>query len=70
VPGGRFDFRTDVEERALQGLGVLEAAGFSNPLGPGVFHPADPEEVPSTRERRYLATGQSVFRARLLRPPT
>jgi tRNA (guanine-N7-)-methyltransferase len=70
VPGGRFDFRTDVEERALQGLRVLEASGFSNPLGPGVFHPADPEEVPSTRERRYLATGQAVFRARLLRPPT
>jgi len=65
--GGRFDFRTDVEARAREGLAVLEAAGFHNPLGPGVFHPTDPEEVPSTRERRYLATGQPVFRARLVR---
>jgi tRNA (guanine-N7-)-methyltransferase len=67
-PGGRFDFRTDVEERARAGLALLEASGFQNPLGPGVFHPADPEEVPSTRERRYLMTGQSVFRARLVKP--
>jgi tRNA (guanine-N7-)-methyltransferase len=67
-PGGRFDFRTDVEERARQGLRVLEDAGLQNPLGAGVFHAADPEEVPSTRERRYLATGQPVFRARLVRP--
>lgn len=66
-PGGRFDFRTDVEERATQGLSVLEAAGFHNPLGPGVFHPADPDEPPSTRERRYLVTGQPVFRARLVK---
>ncbi|MCC6335462.1 MAG: tRNA (guanosine(46)-N7)-methyltransferase TrmB [Myxococcales bacterium] len=62
---GRFDFRTDVEERARQGLAVLEEAGFVNPLGPGAFHPFDPDEVPSTRERRYLVTGQPVFRARL-----
>ncbi len=66
-PGGRFDFRTDVEDRARQGLAVLEAAGFVNPLGPGVFHPFDPDEVPSTRERRYLVSGQPVFRARLVR---
>lgn len=65
--GGRFDFRTDVEERGQQGLKVLEAAGFHNPLGPGVFHPADPLEAPSTRERRYLATGQPVYRARLVK---
>ncbi len=66
-PGGRFDMRTDVGERAQQMLEVLEAAGFHNPLGPGVFHPYDPEEVPSTRERRYLVTGQPVFRARLVK---
>ncbi|MBE2253673.1 MAG: tRNA (guanine-N7)-methyltransferase [Myxococcus sp.] len=66
-PGGRFDFRTDVEERARQGLAVLEKAGFHNPLGPGVFHPYDPEEAPSTRERRYLVTNQPVYRARLVR---
>jgi tRNA (guanine-N7-)-methyltransferase len=64
-PGGRFDFRTDVMERAQAGLRVLEAAGFKNPLGPGAFHPFDPDEVPSTRERRYLASGQPVYRARL-----
>jgi tRNA (guanine-N7-)-methyltransferase len=68
-PGGRFDFRTDVEERARQGLAILEGAGFANPLGAGAFHPVDPEEVPSTRERRYLITGEPVFRARLVRPP-
>jgi tRNA (guanine-N7-)-methyltransferase len=66
-PGGRFDFRTDVEDRALQGLSVLEAAGFVNPLGAGVFHPYDAEEAPSTRERRYLVTGQPVYRARLVK---
>jgi tRNA (guanine-N7-)-methyltransferase len=64
---GRFDFRTDVEDRAQAGLAVLERAGFVNPLGPGVFHPYDPDEVPSTRERRYLVTGQPVFRARLIK---
>jgi tRNA (guanine-N7-)-methyltransferase len=67
-PGGRFDFRTDVEERARQGLSVLEQAGFHNPLGPGVFHPFDANEAPSTRERRYLVSGQPVFRARLVKP--
>jgi tRNA (guanine-N7-)-methyltransferase len=65
-PGGWFDFRTDVEERGVSGLAVLEAAGFDNPLGRGAFHPAQPGEIPSTRERRYLVTGQPVFRARLV----
>ena len=46
--------RTDVADRAQQMLQILEDAGFVNPLGRGVFHPYDPEEVPSTRERRYL----------------
>jgi tRNA (guanine-N7-)-methyltransferase len=67
-PGGRFDMRTDVEDRAHQMLQILEEAGFQNPLGKGVFHPHDPEEVPSTRERRYLASGEPVYRARLVRP--
>lgn len=67
-PGGTFDFRTDVEERGLTGLKVLEGAGFHNPLGAGAFHPASPEEVPSTRERRYLASGEPVYRARLIKP--
>lgn len=66
-PGGKFDFRTDVEERAKQGLAVLESAGFVNPLGAGVFHPLDPEDVPSTRERRYLVTGAPVYRAWLVK---
>ncbi len=67
APDGRFDFRTDVEEVARRGLSELERAGFVNPLGPGVFHPADPEEAPSTRERRYLVSGEPVYRARLLK---
>lgn len=66
-PGGRFDFRTDVEDVGVRGLKVLEEAGFHNPLGAGVFHPYDPEEAPSTRERRYLASGQMVYRARLMK---
>lgn len=68
APGGRFDLRTDVEERARKMLATLEQAGFENPLGRGAFHPPDPAEVPSTRERRYLETGQPVFRARLCKP--
>jgi tRNA (guanine-N7-)-methyltransferase len=67
-PDGLFDFRTDVEDRGVAGLAVLEAAGFINPLGPGQFHPWNPDEVPSTRERRYLTSGQPVYRARLLKP--
>ena len=66
-PGGVFDFRTDVQDRAVAGLAVLEAAGFHNPLGPGQFHPYDPEEAPSTRERRYLVSGEPVYRARLVK---
>jgi len=66
-PGGKFDFRTDVEERAKQGLAVLESAGLVNPLGAGVFHPHDPEDVPSTRERRYLVTGAPVYRVWLVK---
>jgi tRNA (guanine-N7-)-methyltransferase len=67
-PGGLFDLRTDVEDRAVQMLEVLETHGFENPLGPGVFGPRDPEEVPSTRERRYLLSGEPVYRAMLRKP--
>jgi tRNA (guanine-N7-)-methyltransferase len=67
-PGGRFDLRTDVMDRGERMLAELEAAGFINPLGPGAFHPHDPEEVPSSRERRYLQTGEPVYRARLVKP--
>jgi tRNA (guanine-N7-)-methyltransferase len=67
LPGGLFDLRTDVGERAQQMLRILEEAGFDNPLGRGNFHPHLPEEVPSTREKRYLVTGQPVYRARLLK---
>jgi tRNA (guanine-N7-)-methyltransferase len=66
--GGRFDFRTDVEERGAAGLRVLEGVGLVNPLGTGTFHPFDPEEIASTRERRYLVEGLPVFRARLVKP--
>ena len=68
APGGLFDLRTDVEDRARQMLAVLEGAGFANRLGPGAFHPYDPDEVPSTRERRYLVSGEPVYRARLRKP--
>jgi tRNA (guanine-N7-)-methyltransferase len=65
APGGVFDLRTDVRARAEEMLATLEAAGWNNPLGRGSFHPTDPEEVPSSRERRYLETGMPVYRARL-----
>lgn len=64
-PGGSFDLRTDVEDRGAQMLETLEEAGFHNPLGRGRFHPHDPEEIPSSRERRYLVSGEPVYRARL-----
>ena len=67
-PGGLFDLRTDVQDRGERMLALLESVGFDNPLGRGVFHPPDPEEVPSTREKRYLATGEPVYRARLRKP--
>jgi tRNA (guanine-N7-)-methyltransferase len=67
-PGALFDLRTDVEERAQGMLQTLEAVGFHNPLGPMAFHPTDPLEVCSSRERRYLASGEMVYRARLQKP--
>jgi tRNA (guanine-N7-)-methyltransferase len=67
-PGGLLDFRTDVERYALDAVERLEEAGFDNALGPGRFADRDPDEIPSTREKRYLATGQPVWRLRLQRP--
>ncbi len=66
-PGGLLDFRTDVEAYALGAVERLEEAGFRNEAGPGRFSEPTPDELPSTREKRYLATGQRVWRLRLRR---
>ena len=66
--GGLLDFRTDVERYALDAVARLEEVGFENQAGPGGFSEAPPDEIPSTREKRYLATGQRVWRLRLRRP--
>jgi tRNA (guanine-N7-)-methyltransferase len=68
VPGGLLDFRTDVERYALEAVERLEAAGFENEAGPGRFAAAAAGEIPSTREKRYLASGEPVWRLRLRRP--
>ncbi len=68
VPGGLLDLRTDVEDRARRMICALEAAGLVNPLGPGSLHPREPDEIPSTRERRYLVSGAPVYRAKLRKP--
>ncbi len=67
APGGLLDFRTDVEAYALGAIERLEAAGFRNDAGPGRFADAAPGEIPSTREKRYLQTGQRVWRLRMYR---
>jgi tRNA (guanine-N7-)-methyltransferase len=67
-PGGLLDLRTDVERYALEAVERLEAEGFLNEAGRGAFADAPPDEIPSTREKRYLATGQRVWRLRLRRP--
>ena len=64
-PGGFLDLRTDVESYALEALERLEEAGLVRETERG-SPPA--EEIPSTREKRYLATGQKVWRLRLRRP--
>jgi tRNA (guanine-N7-)-methyltransferase len=51
-----------------EALARLEAAGFENEAGPGRFADPAPDEIPSTREKRYLASGEPVFRLRLRRP--
>jgi tRNA (guanine-N7-)-methyltransferase len=67
-PGGLLDFRTDVERYALDAAARLEEVGFENQAGPGRFADRPDDEIPSTRERGYLATGQPVWRLRLWRP--
>ena len=68
APGGVLDLRTDVERYALEALGRLEPLGFANAAGRGRFAQREPEEIPSTREKRYLAVGHPVWRLRLVRP--
>jgi tRNA (guanine-N7-)-methyltransferase len=68
-PGGGFDFRTDVERYAFEALEQLEAVGFKNEAGPGKFADRAADDIPSTREKRYLATGQPVWRLAMTRPP-
>jgi tRNA (guanine-N7-)-methyltransferase len=68
APGGLLDFRTDVERYAREAVVQLEEAGFENVVGPGRFAEPAPDEIPSTREKRYLETGQPVWRLRLRRP--
>ena len=68
APGGQLDFRTDVERYAREAVVRLEAAGFENEAGAGRFADAAPDEIPSTREKRYLASGEPVWRLRLRRP--
>ena len=66
-PGGLLDFRTDVERYALDAVKRLEEVGFENEAGPGGFCEAPADEIPSTREKRYLQTGQRVWRLRMRR---
>jgi tRNA (guanine-N7-)-methyltransferase len=68
-PGGHLDFRTDVERYAREAIVQLEEVGFENTAGPGRFCDPAPDEIPSTREKRYLATGEPVWRLALRRPP-
>ncbi|GAC1342065.1 MAG: tRNA (guanosine(46)-N7)-methyltransferase TrmB [Myxococcales bacterium] len=65
--GGTVDFRTDVPAYAAEAVVTWEEAGFVNLDGPLALWTGVPE-VLSTRERRYAATGQPVFRARFQNP--
>ncbi len=66
-PGGVLDLRTDVEQYALEAMERLEAIGFVNEAGPGRFAERDRDDIPSTREKRYLASGQPVWRLSMKR---
>lgn len=67
-PGGLLDVRTDVERYAVEALSLLEEAGFENEAGRGCFAEPSPGEIPSSREKRYLASGQRVWRLSMRRP--
>jgi tRNA (guanine-N7-)-methyltransferase len=69
APGGLLDFRTDVERYARDAAERLEEAGFENEAGPARFAPPPADEIASSRERRYLAAGQPVWRLRMRKPP-
>jgi tRNA (guanine-N7-)-methyltransferase len=66
-PGGIIDFRTDVPAYAQAAIATWEETGFENAAGKGNLW-TEPPAVLSTRERRYLRTGQPVFRARFVNP--
>ena len=66
--GGYVDARTDVDERALEIARAFESCGFENTKGEFAFADRDVEEVPSSREVRYLASGQKVYRLKLRKP--
>jgi tRNA (guanine-N7-)-methyltransferase len=68
APGGLLDFRTDVERYAAEVLERLEAIGLRNEAGQGRFAERSPDDIPSTREKRYLASRAPVWRLRLRRP--
>ncbi|WP_373046178.1 tRNA (guanine(46)-N(7))-methyltransferase TrmB [Vulgatibacter sp.] len=59
---GLLEVRTDVEGRGVEMAAALEAVGFVNRFGAGQLAPYDPSEVPSTRERGYLARGEPIYR--------
>lgn len=61
-PTGLLEVRTDVEARGVEMCAALEAVGFLNRFGQGELAPYDPTEVPSTRERGYLARNEPVYR--------
>jgi tRNA (guanine-N7-)-methyltransferase len=65
APGGLLDLRTDVERYAAEAVVRLEAVGFVNEAGPAGFAEHAADDLPSTREKRYLATGQPVWRLRM-----
>jgi tRNA (guanine-N7-)-methyltransferase len=67
-PDGLLDLRTDVERYAAEAVVRLEETGFENEAGRGVFSEVPRGEIPSTREKRYVATGQRVWRLRMRRP--
>ena len=68
APDGLLDFRTDVERYAREAIVRLEEVGFVNEAGGGRFAARAEDDIPSTREKRYLTSGEPVWRLRLRRP--